>query len=437
MTVKSEGIDQPWKQSRLYDFNYLLLVMMVVLFIPVFFMPMINAPDTESYLALSSQRPPLFSLVLRLDHVLTGGLFLLTRLLQMGLMVWALLYLDKWLRRSMQVPGYATLILSFLFLMPLIYHGHFGRLLLSEALSIPLYIFALVYLCKLFINPQIKVAIGFSVCVSLLILTRNQFYFLYGFFVLALVWCAYRRVGRANFLLLGATFIFAMAATTVASMGYHKIMNGKFANTSANGPLLFVQPFFLAKRSDQQYFKNHDERQAFLAAYDHAEKKGYLQGSTIEVHQGFSLGWDNLPKYVHFVDVFDPIQFESSGAIAQFYPTNYSIDKVMTHMAWVLFLHNLKQNLIFYSWKFSYSLGGPLLLVVFILLALISLVALLRNRESDIAIVTGVLLCLVFANNLIIAIAEMVLTRYLIYPSLALSVLVLVLFAKAMSRKPL
>lgn len=417
-------------ELRSYSHNFSLYLLLAILFIPVLFMPMIHEPDTNSYIFFDSQRPPILPLLLNIDKFITGDRFYLLRILQISVLVAAILYLDRWLREDFSIPKYAIITLVFLFFMPIIYHGHFGRMLISEAVSIPLYLITIVILCKLFLRCKVKAAIVFSICVSLLILTRNQFFYLYGFFPLFILWSWYQRMGMKKIAIFSGIFMSCVLFTTIFSFGYHKIVNNKFANTSADGALLLVQPLYLAKRTDVRYFQDSREKALFLAIYDHAARNGFLRTEEKWQHPGFSIGLDILSSYVHFVDVFNLIQFQSLNLLLNMGYSTYLADNLMTKMTRILLQCNLKENLLFYLWKFNFSLGGPLVTVLFIMLAVIALITVLKNRNNTIAIITLVLLTLVFANNFTVAISEMILYRYLIYMGMSLSILLTILFCQ-------
>ncbi|MCH9769717.1 MAG: hypothetical protein K0U12_02445 [Gammaproteobacteria bacterium] len=400
--------------------NYALLILLAVVLIPQLFMPSIMAPDSPSYIAFSPQRPPLLPILLWLNRLLVGEHYYIFRALQIGLIFFAMHLMDKKLRPIFNIPRWAMTLLAVSFIIPPYIVFPYARYLLTEAIAIPLFVIFLTYLIEFIVTRAIKTTLILALLTMLLVLTRNQFLYLYGILFLAVIYLFFRRTNPQKILLIGLIFLLTIVLTTLLNRGYQYVVHGKFASNTSNGALLLVQPMFLAKPNDAKLFKDPKLKSLFNSLYQ-ANTQAKFTLATL----------DPKPNYIRFLkdaayfrSVFDPIQNQNFRKLNQLgYTSPYQQDIILKKLAITLLKHNWKQNLIFSIRKLILSLGDLVPFLVFCFLGLSLLIAqFIKPKNYIISAMLG-LWILIFANNLTVSLAEMMLTRYLIYPYLCLLIL--------------
>jgi len=409
------------------NWNGWLFAILAAILLPQLFMSSMIAPDTGSYLHFSSVRPPLLPSVLWINHLLIGKSFYLFRFFQIGLIAFSMYRLDHYVRSNFNVPRWIVALALFLFLLPTYVFYPYGRYILSEGVCFPLFALLLVYLLEFFLHRETSAAVKVAICSGLLILARDQFLFLYGLMIFGVIWLFFQREPLKKIAGVALIFALTVGSVSVINRTYHYFANGSFSQNSETGPLLLIQPLFLSKESDSRYFKNAALKKDFLAVYHASHDAGFTLNSQPQLEGGafFLAKYEIFTRvYARFSKVFDPSRVKSKNTLFVLRGGNpYQLNTTLMKIASVLLLHHWKNNLIFSLSKIQYSLGGPYLTLIWLMMGLVAFSKLLADRNNKIATVTILLLLTVFANNSAIAISEMILLRYLAYSFLAMLIL--------------
>lgn len=413
---------------KLNNQNWFLIVILALIFIPQLFMATQFQPDSQGYLTFSNMRPPMLPLLLGLNHLIMGKQFYLFRIFQVGLAVFSMVILESWMRRTFNVSKWLTAFALLLFLIPAFVYEKYGITILSETITYPMFALLLVPMLNFFIHKNVKNAIGFSICTAILILTRNQFYFLYGMMLFGLAWLIYTRTTIKTILKIAGIFLITIIFVSLFNRTYHYLFNNSFSASSGNGAAVLVQPMFFAKASDAAYFKNEKDRAIFTALYNSCHKAGYTLDSQKVLNTNI-LTSSEIQN--NFIQNYNPIFYKClNPTMAKLGYTNvFEANKIMLPIAVTLIKNNWETNATFYIKKIMYSLGGYYMTSIWLLIGIMACICLLKDRDNKRAIVTLALLLLVLANSVTIASAEMMLNRYLGYSQLALLLVITILIS--------
>ncbi len=365
-------------------------------------------------------------LLLGLNHLIMGKQLYVFRIFQIGLAVFSMITLESWLRKTFDISKWLTTFALLLFLIPAFVYEKYDIAILSETITYPVFALLLVPMLNFFIHKNVKNAVGFSICAAILILTRNQFYFLYSMMLLGLVWLVYTKTTIKTTLKVAAIFLITVIFVSLFNRTYHYLLNNSFSASSGNGAALLVQPMFFAKASDAAYFKNKKDKAIFTALYNSCHQAGYILDSQKPLNSNefvFSKTRSN------FIQNYNPIFYKclNPTMVKLGYTDIFSANKAMLPIALTLLKNNWKTNTVFYMKKIIYSLGGYYITSILFLIGIMASICLLKNRDNKRAIVTFALLLLVLANSVTIASAEMMLSRYLGYSQLALLLIITIL----------
>jgi hypothetical protein len=399
---------------------YFLYGIILVVLVPQWFMAIKLAPDSLSYIQMWSNRPPLLPILLRLDQFFFNQHFYLFHTIQIGLMAYALIVVDRWIRRRFPVPHWVVAVALLLFLLPTYIFFGGGRYILSEALSFPLFVLLLTHFFDFFLDRRLKSAVYFSVLSALLILTRDQFYFLYGIMAVSIFWLLFYKEKKQKIFKIAMIFLATAVLVGLVSRTYQYIINQHFRTTTSKSVLLLVQPLFFSNVKDANRFKDKRIRKAFLDIYEATHKAGFLLDSqpTLNLNRHAI-----LPVYARFFHYFDPIQAEIFDVLRQGGRNEDEVNHISDIITLGLLKQHWQENLKFYSWKLIYSLGGFYFSLLWMLVAIIASVRLLVNKNDPIAMLIGATFLMSVANNTTIAVSQMMLYRYLAYSFFAFLIL--------------
>lgn len=412
------------------------VALFIALFLPTFFMPMIQAPDTSGYLSYHPSRPLLLPLLLNLDYKLTGSHFIITRLTQVTLLLISLLTLSRWLKMQMKVSSLTYLIVMFFFLTPLIYYrSFFGRELLSEAISIPLFILFVVQLCQMFFFRTYQNILGFALCLMMLVLTRIQFIVFYVYIFLFIFW---QMLNRDNLKIIGRSvliFTCSLLLTQLVTFSYHSLLNHPCTGIICNQGHLFIQPTFFSTENDILSFEDIETKKIVSEIMSNLKEKDLLNSTPVKQRPDGSQYTSHITMYAKFETVYDDINNITSSTIGKYHLSRIKTTAFLKNMTYTFFKNHLGTNIKFWIWKFMYSFGGPLIAMQFLILFFLSFLHLMQKRQNHIAIMIFLLITTCLLNNLVITFSHYMLDRFLIYSCISMMILFLVMFSNSILDK--
>lgn len=404
--------------------NWILYIILLCIFLPYIFFPILQAPDTNSYITFSSTRPPLFPLLLWLNRLFVGNNYRLLQIFYLSLTFGAFFYLDYWLRKNYSVPRTVTIFFLLLFMVPMYIIFPYGHYLLSECIAFPLFIFTFIFLSDFFIRRNVSSAIKFSIMSALLILTRAQFYFIYGFFIFSIIWMFIYKDNCRHIITISFVFFISIVLINVLNHSYHYVVNRHFSDSSAVGAQLLTQAVFLSNMNDKRYFREKKEKDIFTQIITNGDEKGLILHSQVKKLSSSRV----MGKYYQYEKNYNPLLDNNVAVLYSFGVKNdYEVNEIATKMAAILYRYNFRQNLKFFLLKIYVGLGRFPGVLIFVLFTTMLLGSLYKNKHNKITIqgLVGLFFCL--ANIVMVAVFVPVLDRILIYSYFSIGISVVVL----------
>src|SRR3989338_7574830 len=165
----------------IYEIPYMLLAGIIIFFL-ITHSPNYQQYDAPGYINFSVIRPPIYPIFLWLFHWAGHYQFILVMWLHAIITFVALLYARSWLKKKLKIADFLIFVVFLFVILTICFH--FQLIMIgSEGLTFPLFILIFFKLIECFKNFGLKKIAGLSALVSILILTRLQFYYLYGIYI--------------------------------------------------------------------------------------------------------------------------------------------------------------------------------------------------------------------------------------------------------------
>lgn len=390
--------------------------------------------DSPSYIHAEITRQPVYPIFI--------ALFSWAKQYQLTLVMWAqslltflsLCFSEYWIRKNLNFSRGDT-ILIFLVTLPTIIFYYQIQHIASEGITFPLFIFLFFNLLDCFKNMNTKNAILILVLISLLVLTRTQFYSFYAIFFILLLYHWLKKYNVAKLALFFMLFIFSAAMTHFLDRSYHYFQNQHFITEPLSGPLLLVQPMYLGNNVSSGAYATAIQKKIELRKLNVEAAK--LNHTKIQHYQyafeEYSLNYNKILKIV--CNIYTGNACIQMGTI----PTNTLIkmNNDTLQLSKLFFQNNIKKNIIFYIYKITDAMGGIILFIFFSIIMLITVFRLgNRNSGPPSYSILFIFLALLFTylNAMVVAMAEPNLTVYYCYSQFLLYCLA-VLFGKFIFEK--
>lgn len=372
--------------------------------------------DSDSYIHFTAIRPPAYPLFISLFQWAGSYQFICVMWSQSILTLFALYYAKKKFEYGMKISPFLIFFAILFTLITICFHFQF-RYIESEGLSFPFFIFAFFACLNAFKQYSLKNIIVFSLLVSILILTRLQFYFFYGVFLLLVIWYVKRKVAGKSILKAIIIFIASIMITALLDHAYHLIKNGRFASEPTSGVQFVIQPLFLASANAEALFSD--------PTVSNAVKK--IQTDLIQAKLNQDAPLLNQFKLQHYEYAYQEYN-RNYVAIQQIIYSVFSKvstakeNSVTNQIAKTLFIHDAKKNIFFYAWKVVSAFGGiPSFLFFILFLPAILFAA--RHEMDTTSLFVALSIIIMFANALLVATAETNCPPYFCYTQFLLYML--------------
>lgn len=234
--------------------------------------------DSNRYLNQSLHDPPLYSRIIQLIVFIFGNLNSII-IFQSLLIVFSIFYFSKTLMLHFNLDIITkSIVILFLFLPILQFYDH----LLTEPISYAFSIFFVSYVVKLIYNLNIQNIVFYSIFVILLLLTRNQFMFLYPvvlllYFGVFYLYCSKRTL---NLLLISFISIFLIHNSLIYLNNYKNIASFENKNVSNKSEGIFfftyIDAIYISDNKDIELFKNEKIRYTLGKIFKEMENKKAL-----------------------------------------------------------------------------------------------------------------------------------------------------------------
>lgn len=390
---------------------YIFLMLITALFL-LTHLPNIGY-DTPSYVNFSVTRPPMYPLFIWLFHWAGHYQFRFVMWAQSILTCCALAYARHWLKKNIGVPDILIFCIISVMLITICFHYQMWYIQ-SEGLTFPVFIFTFFLLISCFDRFDIKKIVLLSILAGVLILTRQQFYYFYGVFILLCAWYLYKKITFKKLALCVCIFITSIALTTLIDWSYHDLKNGHFGGEQLSTIVLSIQPIYLTQADSTRYFSNNAERTIFSNIQLQLKKQKLNHEAAklnVMIPQYFEYAYEEYARnYIAIQTVIAQVAYHNQ--------LHDNANQVVKNITKTLVQHEFKKNLLFYGWKVIDSMGGIPGFLFFCLLLFGSVLNLLKQRPASIElsqlfIVLAIII--IFFNALVVALAEPALPAYFFY----------------------
>lgn len=274
------------------------------------------SPDSETYIAMSLHREPLYSLFLALMRALFGpdpekylmGAIIIQSLLT-AVAAWSI---PAFLYKKLSLPKpVAFLLLMMPFGVSLLCRFGAGRRAMystsieSEALALPLFLLFFRFLAAYVMEARsrLKNLCSAAIFCILLISIRKQMYAaLLILLTVIFVEMLRSKCWKKGLLSLAVSALTILLAVTGLDLSYNTVLRGETVRHSGDSRFLLTMIFYTAERDYGEKIDDANIRKLFYDIYDTCDEAGYLKHSAPN-------GW--LPRVNHFGDHYDHIQIDT------------------------------------------------------------------------------------------------------------------------------
>ncbi len=307
----------------------------------------------------------------------------------------------------------------------------------SEGLSFPLFIAAFFLLIECFQKFNLRKISYLAFAVSLLVLVRLQFYYLYGIFLLLTLWYLWQGTALKSVIAASIILITSAAVTLAIDHTYHYLKHGFWGGGTYGGLLVLVQPLYLANDKADNYFTDPMQKtyiQAMLAKRNtlHLNNDTKLLSSLKPSY--FDYAYEEYVKnYLTLLSIItDTLQKDIKTPITIADKININNEALLLYHT--LFIKEFKNNLLFLTWKLIRCIGGIPIFLFFLLILSVSFYNIIKNKivtiDSSVSFII-VSIIITFSNAMMIALCNPDLPPYFCYSQFILYCLAGLLVSKA------
>lgn len=394
----------------------------VVLALSVFFYGNpIHFPDSDTYIADSIIRSPLYTWFLKAWQLVDAplGFVHVPQLFFGGL---GICYLLHTLRHFFGLHPIRDLLTAALLLIPYVVMNHFGNAVLSEALAYPIFLLCVSFFIRTVKTCTFRNALILGIFTSLLILTRKQFVFMWPFLGINLGILIYA-VGFKR----AKPYVFLLAGFCLLTSGVEYTRNyikgGYFQGIPFTGMQLIVLPVYVASQESMR------ETEATFQISG-------LETIWTEVHQQKLSSADApstlLRKGRHYCEAFNPICHQIVNCNPDLCAVQkdmdiFQADRLRTRLAMTLIQKNFSSYVQMYLINIIYGFRHWTLFLGAMCLGLFAAAYAYRHRSVN-ALLTWNTILLSIANVAAVALVEPAMRRYTFYTVL-IQMLPVIVFA--------
>lgn len=251
------------------------------------------SPDSETYIAMSLHREPLYSLFLALMRALFGPdreKYLMGAIIVQSLLTAAAAWsIPAFLYKKLSLPKpIACLLLAMPFAVSLLCRFGAGRRAMystsieSEALALPLFLLFFRFLAAYVMDKRSRLK---NLCITalfcfLLISIRKQMYA--ALLILLIVIFAEMlssKCWKKGLISLAVSALTVLLAVTGLDLSYNTVLRGEAVRHSGDSRFLLTMIFYTAERNYGEKIDDPEIRELFYTIYDTCDEAGYLKHS--------------------------------------------------------------------------------------------------------------------------------------------------------------
>src|SRR3990167_5821532 len=418
MEFQYNGIPMQVMQKKLNIFLYFILCFIIFFFI---FTHSANLEyDTPSYINFDPIRPPLYPLFIWLFRWAGSYQFNLVIFTHGILLFLSFLYTRNWLNLNLKIPNFFILLIFLFILLTISFHSQLFYVQ-SEGITFPLFIITFFLLIDCFYQFNVVKISFLALLVSLLVLSRLQFYYFYCIFSLLCLWYYWQRIPIQSMILSIIIFLGSIITTHVIDHGYHYFKHGFFGMAPYSGSLILVQTLYLTDDHAANYFKKPEIKEIVQKLVDMRNTKNLNQDSALTAFYKPSYYEYAYQTYARNYSAFSEIIFDILYTNKFLSYTNLSklqSNNIASAINKTLIIQDPKKNLLFFLWKLIKCIEGVTLFLFLLIILIVSLFKIIRFKikKLDRASLFIILIPIItFFNAAIIAICNPYLPPYFCY----------------------
>ncbi|EKD55083.1 MAG: hypothetical protein ACD_60C00027G0009 [uncultured bacterium] len=417
---------------------YLMLFGLIIFFLCT------HSPNVEydidpSYILFGAARPPLYPIFIWLFHWAGSYQFALIMWIQGVLLFSSLLYARYWLRKNLQISDFSVFLICLLIIITISLHYQIW-FIQSEGLAFPLFIWIFFLLIECFYQFNIKKLFYLALLTGFLVLTRLQFYYLYGMFLLLCVWYFWQRIPIKQRVLAIVILAGSITTTTLIDHIYHYVKHGFFGSPPYASLMILVQTLYLTDSHAANYFQDTTEKKYVQEMLKQRDAQGLNKDAVLLSGlkpSYFEYAYQSYARnYLAMQDIIDnTLNASIEKKLGR--EINFQSNIIATDINKVLILHEPKKNLLFLIWKFVECMGGIPLFLFFLILLLTSILKMIKDnvREPNLStLFVTIVALLTFCNAFVIALCNPDVPVYFCYSQFMFYCLAALLASKIFNR---
>lgn len=407
-----------------------LVIIFAILFVPLFNMSLNTnlGADADGYISRQLCREPLYPLFLMIFNVFGSWKLVIVRITQSILIFMTFLYSAYWLREKLQIKqGLIFLVLFFMSALVSLHSGVLAQIW-SEGIALPIFILTFLQYVEALAFFSIRNIAFVSIGAVLLVLTRQQFFYVYILLFLLLFWHYWRKqpikkIFYSAGIMLAVIFVGLVLSTIyfklITPMDYQHDLKKQAtaAQWQFKGWRITVQPLFLSTRDDAALFKTRAEKRVFLDIHHYLSNRRLTRSSMPK-----PIDNNMLEAELYYMSILGELQQHIRIAIATL-PPPFTMDAshmdfFMKKMSTILFMHHIKENVAFYFVRVGYYLANPFVTLAFLIILVAGVYRFFLDRNwqpslTCLFFIAGFLFIL--TNAELIGLVEVFAPRYFFY----------------------
>ncbi len=370
----------------------------------------------------------------------------------------SIIYVARKLRRYLEFNTAIYALVIAIFLIP--YVIGFGNIIMTEAWAYPVFLVSMVLLIEALIHKKLRHFVYFFIAISILIMIRRQFLFVYPvIFVLLTYISIFLKDKFSNKALIFVLFITSIIATNLIERTYSYVKFGHFETTPFGGFNLITPHFYLSHASDAEIFDDELEhnlfeqthailRKTYSLSYnpDNENASGYVdfENSTLftpaekeailkRIEDFTGEGWpENPPDLLqHYKTSYSIITWRALRKVADAYGIDdwYEFDRIVTGMAIKMMLNRPKEAALFWLKIFTHNYGGYLITLLYLVGVFYCIWCNIKHKDN-LSLVALAIFMMDWANIGLVSLVEPVLLRYSMYTDAFTYIIMVVILVK-------
>lgn len=389
--------------------------------------PAVSFPDSEGYLNLHIIRTPGYPLFLQLIQTIFGSAYEFgIVLVQILFGCFSVYYFIHKLRSNQILNEFFSVCFAIVLLLPFVTGLKIANNILTESISYSLYLIIVAKFISFFISKQVKELYYSLPIVALLLITRYQFIYLIPVGLGIIFWISYQQKSFRKHAIAIVLLITLPLITSLLDRTYHKVVHGHFVSTPWTGMNLITAAFFVSDAEDEALFEDPVEKEFFQNTHNS------LMAQQMNVNNLDIADYAAPTQFYinRFADITMGPIFFNGNAVLEASLTKVerfiALDAMTTKMTKPLIQDNFSKWTGIYIKNAIHGFGGINNVFLYMLIALISLMVLLKRDQKEYKVLGLISLCAI-ANVLIVAIGMHAVIRFTFYNDWVLFLTIFVL----------